>query len=621
MEVKRIKKTIERSIACVVLCVGICACAGSDIRLLETIDIHPSEHVLLPLVPEYSLKIAGDSLQKQYPYWDIFNVFSVTGILYVDGKAYRFMGGDSQRSEALAPMTSENCTWKGKYSFLYPGDGWNQLEYNDERWWDGVSAYGSADYSYPVHTVWGAFQIYVRRHFHIANRDSLKGRKLYLRYIGDDQVRLYLNGDSVAQVDGFMFWPESKELPDGIWEKLRNGDNVLAAHGVNTGGQALVDYGLYVEKMEQSETDTACLQRVQVRTTQTSYLFQCGAAELQLDFASPSLLHRADMTGCPVGLISYSVNTKDNERHDIKISFDLDTENADGMEYWKDGDMNVVKCDSLYVSMMNAVGIECTSENGHVVFSQKTVDGDRSDGVLLVGYGKKQVLQYAGEGLLPYWNSDGKKNVAMMLRTVAEKYQRLKEGCDRMDERWDKDCLSMVDKEYAGEMITNYRNFAATHHFMRNSDGELLCFGDSLGSVRLAYNNLSTLLFFNRMDWLKGLLNPIFGYCENGENWLRKYPPYDIGKYPTANYQLEDNKDGVESAADMLMMVLALVKAEEDFDYADLHWKMLCQWADYLEHSEQEMHSDGLLDGTEKLEKRKLGLNAYQELKLLKEKL
>lgn len=607
----------------IVVCIFICACGRSNVRSISTVDIHPSEHILLSMIPGFSLSIAGDSLQKQYPHWSIFSAFSATGILYVDGKAYRFMGGDSYRDKALAPMTSGTCTWKGKYSFLDPGDGWKNLDYDDSQWWDGMSAFGSADYAYPINTVWGAFHIYVRRHFNIADKDSLKGRKLYLRYICDDKVQLYLNGDSVTQADNFMFWPESKELSEDTWERLQNGDNVIAAHGSNLNGQALVDYGLYVENTEYCDVDTAYLKQTDVRTTQTSYLFQCGEVELQLDFTSPSLLHNEDMTGCPIGLISYRIQAKDGKHHDMEIVFDVDIDiDKKDVEHWEEKDMSIVKSDSLYLGV-KAKGIKYTNNDGRVIFSQKLNDKEKGDGVLLVGYEEAQLLQYAGERLLPYWNEDGKRNVGSMMKLIAGKYQNIKEECDEMDYQWDRRYLNTVDKVYAEKMITNYRSFVATHRFMRTSEGELICFGDSLGSVRLAFNNLPTLLFFNRVDWIKGLLNPIFGYCENDNFWLKKYPPYDIGKYPVANYQLENNKNGIESAADMLMIVLALVKAEEDFGYAGLHWKVLCQWADYLEKSniKKKEFSDGLLYKKVQLKKKELGLRAYRELVDLKEKM
>lgn len=128
-------------------------------------------------------------------------------------------------------------------------------------------------------------------------------------------------------------------------------------------------------------------------------------------------------------------------------------------------------------------------------------------------------------------------------------------------------------------------------------------------------------MFFGRADWIKGLLDPVFEYCEN-DYWVKKYPPYDIGKYPVASYQIEVNNNGIESAADMLMMVAALVKAEKDFDYANLHWKVLCQWAEYLKESKTEeiAFPSALLEKDDNRVKKTLGLMAYRELMDLKKK-
>ena len=37
----------------------------------------------------------------------------------------------------------------------------------------------------------------------------------------------------------------------------------------------------------------------------------------------------------------------------------------------------------------------------------------------------------------------------------------------------------------------------------------------------------------------------------------------------------------------MLMMTLAIVELENDFDYAEKHWGLLQQWAAYLEAGSQ----------------------------------
>ncbi len=77
----------------------------------------------------------------------------------------------------------------------------------------------------------------------------------------------------------------------------------------------------------------------------------------------------------------------------------------------------------------------------------------------------------------------------------------------------------------------------------------------------------------------------------------------------------------VEMAADMLIMITAIVEAEQDFGYADAHWNLLCLWADYLrEKMKKEVYPcGGLLNEDDERVKCVLGLMAYRKLIQLKE--
>ena len=130
-------------------------------------------------------------------------------------------------------------------------------------------------------------------------------------------------------------------------------------------------------------------------------------------------------------------------------------------------------------------------------------------------------------------------------------------------------------------MLPSYRNFISSHRFVLSSENKIFCFGDTLGNIREAYESFSTLLYFNRIDWMKSLLDPIFEYCEDN-HWVKRYPPYDIGLYPIINKQVKLDDNAVAVAADMLMMMAVIVEVEQDFSYADAHWNLLCLWADYL---------------------------------------
>ncbi|WP_308745280.1 glutaminase domain-containing protein [uncultured Bacteroides sp.] len=600
------------------------ACSYSEKKISHLSGIAPSEHTLLAIAPDVGIKVIGDSLNKSYPQLRTGKTFPITGILRVDGKVYRFMGDDSLRISPLAPLSEDTIGWTGKYSFLYPGKGWELREYDDSLWDEGNGAFGpTKGYYYPAHTLWGAENIYVRRHVKVDNKDVLKNHKVYARYVCDDRIKLFCNGEFLLE-NGFTHLTKCQRLTDEAVNQIIDGDNILAAYCRNTGGAGLLDFGLYIENKTYAEAEPATLKKMNVQATQTQFIFQCGDVELQIDFVSPSLSEKWDMAGWPVGFLTYQVRTKSGKEHTVEVLFDVDTEWMFGkrkIDSWVDKDWRFTKSDSLYLAMV-ADETTFSCEDNHVILSQKLYAGNENKGVLLLGYEEGKTFQYSGESLRPLWNKDRTREIKELMMSVGDRYQELKAECSKLDYRWNIKAFQAGNKTFAEQMLPAYRNFISSHRFVSSSDNKLFCFGDTLGNVREAYENFPTLLFFNRTDWMKGLLNPVFAYCE-GIHWVKKYPPYDIGLYPIASKQVKLEDCAVEAAANMLMMTTAIVEAEQDFGYADMHWKQLCLWADYLQERMKNMTfpSVGLLDNDDERVKCVLGLMAYRKLVQLKESL
>ena len=59
-------------------------CSCPDRKILSLSDITPSEHTLLAITPDFSLKVLGDTLNKSYPKLRTGKVFPITGVLCVD---------------------------------------------------------------------------------------------------------------------------------------------------------------------------------------------------------------------------------------------------------------------------------------------------------------------------------------------------------------------------------------------------------------------------------------------------------------------------------------------------------------------------------------------------------
>lgn len=454
-------------------------------------------------------------------------------------------------------------------------------------------------------------------------KDALKNRKVYVRYVCDDRIKLFCNGKHLLE-SGFTHQTKCQRLTDEAINQIVDGDNVLAAYCRNTGGAGLLDFGLYIENKTYADAKPATLKKMNVQATQTQFIFQCGEVELLIDFVSPSLSEKWDMTGWPVGFISYQVCTESGKEHTVEVLFDVDTEWMFGkreIDSWAEQDWRFVKSDSLYLAMAaDETTFSCM--DGHAILSQKLYVGneeDKNNGVLLVGYEEGQVLQYDGEVLASLWNSDGTREVKELMKSVGNRYKELKAECDLLDNRWNTKAFQVGDKIFAGQMLPAYRNFVSSHRFMSFSDNKLFCLGDTLGNVREAYKSFPVLLFFHRTDWMRALLDPIFEYCED-IHWSKKYPPYDIGLYPVAGKQVKLEDCAVEAAANMLMMTTAVVEAEQDFSYADMHWEQLGMWADYLQKKmkKETYPFTGLLDENDERVKCVLGLAAYRKLIQLK---
>ena len=509
----------------------------------------------------------------------------------------------------------------GEIFFFVSGKGWELREYDDSLWNEGNGAFGpTKGYYYPAHTLWGAENFYVRRHIKVDNKDVLKNHKVYARYVCDDQIKLFCNGGFLLE-NGFTHRTKCQRLTDEAVSQIVDGDNVLAAYCRNTGGAGLLDFGLYIENKTYADAEPATLKEMEVQATQTQFIFQCGDVELQIDFVSPSLSEKWNMTGWPVGFLTYQVRTKSEKEHTVEVLFDVDTEWMFGkrkIDSWVDKDWCFVKSDSLYLAMA-ADETTFSCEDNHIILSQKLCAGNENRGVLLLGYEEGKTFQYSGESLRPLWNKDGTREIKELMMSVGNRYQELKAECNKLDYRWNIKAFQAGNKAFAEQMLPAYRNFISSHRFVLSSDNKLFCFGDTLSNVREAYENFPTLLFFNCTDWMKGLLNPIFAYCED-IYWVKKYPPYDIGLYPIASKQVKLEDCAVEAASNMLMMTTAIVEAEQDFGYADMHWKQLCLWADYLQERMKKMTfpSVGLLDNDDERVKCVLGLMAYHKLVQLK---
>lgn len=76
---------------------------------------------------------------------------------------------------------------------------------------------------------------------------------------------------------------------------------------------------------------------------------------------------------------------------------------------------------------------------------------------MLIGYGEGQRIQYIGERLQPLWNDNGKGEVKELMKAVGNRYQKLKEECNKLDNLWNNKAFQVGDKTFAEQILPSYR--------------------------------------------------------------------------------------------------------------------------------------------------------------------
>lgn len=610
------------------------SCTNSgEVKTTYADGIQTTEYPLFTLTPDFSINSVTDSLGEQYPRFRNGKEFPFVGILEVDGKAYRFMGSDSLRTQMIVPVSTDSSGWSGKYSFLFPDKGWEQPEFDDSQWEYGKAMFGEESVA-DVHTCWVSEHIYVRRIFTLSKAE-LQNRRLYIRYTNDDELTLYLNGQQVINTG---WWCNSNALqliPEEVVANMNEGENIIAAHCWNRLGTGLIDFGIYAENTSNRGADVAHLKSVNMGATQTHYVFQCGKVKLMLDFIAPLLPHKPDLLGCPVNYLAYRIKSLDEQPHTVKISFDLDQEWTFGKTQTTtvvDGDWKIVQTGVaeqkifagkesagpswgyLYMGMKGR-NVTVSDHSGHILISQELGEITDASDKLLIGFDELCSLQYFGENLRPYWNRDGKRTMEEELKKAWKQHQTIQTECDRIDDKWANKAMATGGIKFAEHYIPSYRNIMSSYRLAETPDGKPIYFAYLVGSAEESHTLAPKLLFFERTDLLKALLNPVFDYSERGK-WVKKYPAHDVGTYPVSIVQVSEKDKPVADAADMLIMTESIVNAEENNEYAKQHWQQLSQWGEYLSTmaEENEYRVDTLVNINDDRVKKVFGLSAYQRL-------
>lgn len=563
---------------------------------------------------------------------------SLIGAVRVDGQTYRFLGKEEiPLQPVLANAKFE--AWDGTYVTEKPAADWEKPGFDDTSWKAGKGGFGTPN-TYHVKTDWTTKEIWVRREFTLP--EISEGSQLYLNYSHDDDFELYINGKEVINTGNRAKQNITVELDRSLLNL--NGENVIAAHCLDRGGLAYVDFGIFKESdMKPVFGQVAVQKGVKMTATQTKYTFACGPVDLLVEFVSPLIIDDLDLLSRPVNYINYEAFSTDGKSHDVKVYFETTPEWAVNelnqevaISTGKTGDVNFLKAgtteqpvlqkrgDDLRIdwgyfylatdagtSKSLAIGDfsgmkKAFAESGNIVSSSdkltaimaqsmpvmaytddlKSVSAKSAKGYVMLAYNDIESIQYFGDNLKAWWTQDGKVSFDQALAASASDYSKIMETCDALDEKIYQDALKAGGENYAKLCLLSYRQSIAAHKLVKDTQGDILFLSKenfsngSIGTVDVTYPSAPLYLAYNP-ELLKGMLNPIFYYSESGK-WAKPFAAHDVGTYPLANGQTYGGDMPVEESGNMLILATAIANAEGNAQYAEKHWEVLTTWANYL---------------------------------------
>ncbi|MBN2486010.1 MAG: DUF4965 domain-containing protein [Bacteroidales bacterium] len=613
------------------------SCSTREGDFLAKTQLRAPAYPLVTIDPYTSVWSMADLLyEKPTQHWTGRD-HPLIGAIRVDGQVYRFLGKEKIPQKCILPSANYEV-WTGKYMFTKPTDGWQKPDYNDKNWKTAPAAFGTNGMP-AIATLWETREIWVRREFVIpenySNEDS------YLMFSWDDDFVLYLNGEKLVDRNCC-----GSNISLKIDRNMLNigGKNVIAAHCVNTGGAAIVDFGIFQDSGEKDVfVNTATQTKAELSATQTFYSFTCGPVNLTLNFVSPLLPDDLPLLSRPVNYINYEVVSNDGKKHDVQIYFEATPQWAVNeivqevsVENGETGSVHFLKTGTIEQPVLQKKGDDIRIDWGYFYLGAEKTEGSSlsaggyldlkksfaenggipkpgekinvkltqampslaftetlgsvgkkpKSGYIMVAYDDIESIQYFGDNLKALWRDGGKVTIDNALQLAVDEYESIMMRCNQFDQNLMDDALKAGGEKYADLCILAYRQSVAAHKLVVDTQGNLLFLSKenfsngSIGTVDVTYPSAPLYLKYNP-ELLKGMLIPIFYYSESGK-WTKPFAAHDVGTYPLANGQTYGGDMPVEECGNMLILTAAIAKMEGNADFAQKHWEVLTTWADYL---------------------------------------
>ncbi len=140
---------------------------------------------------------------------------------------------------SLCPSSwAQEIADRWKFTLRKPADGWTSPDFNDTNWQEGSGGFGT--YGTPgtrIGTVWSTNNIWARKQFQL---DQVPAKPaLYIHH--DEDCQVYINGQQVASLNGFVTEYKVVPIQPDKASALKTGKNALAVHCRQTGGGQSID--------------------------------------------------------------------------------------------------------------------------------------------------------------------------------------------------------------------------------------------------------------------------------------------------------------------------------------------------------------------------------------------
>ncbi|QDT15651.1 glycoside hydrolase family 2 protein [Alienimonas californiensis] len=128
-----------------------------------------------------------------------------------------------------------------RYAFDRPADGWQKPGFDASEWQEGPGGFGTPGTDGArVGTRWTTDEIWLRKTFELKALPA----KPALLLSHDEDAEIYLNGEKVAEFDGYVTEYFTVPLSQKAAGALKVGENVLAVHCRQTNGGQFIDVHL-----------------------------------------------------------------------------------------------------------------------------------------------------------------------------------------------------------------------------------------------------------------------------------------------------------------------------------------------------------------------------------------